>query len=145
MFSAKITEGIQAIPASNVQDKYVVDVMSKLCKIAISERLPLKKKVEHVETILDLLELFRTFECKESQKKLAQVQKDLFEQSQASTVALNMAVAMNTVVGFLKKGQQDSGAQKFYAGIDAALDFFKSKKNMLDSEVNNENSFFCNH
>ena len=135
MFSQKILECVQRKPACDITDKYVLDVMNRFCIIATSEldQFSSEIKIENVTMILAFLRLFQEFEQKENQAILVRAQQNLFQKAQSNQKAIAMAIAMNTIIGHLKKGQQNDGAQKFYAGINAAVDFLDDRKKKLSA------------
>lgn len=135
MFSQRIIERIQHIPEYGIKDKYVVNVMTKLCIIALSDKLLLEKRLEHVETVMEILSLLKTLEHQESQKRLTKVYQSLFHDGQSNKISLNMAIALKTVEENLKERRENNAETKFYLAIEAAADFLAERKQKLINEI----------
>ena len=124
------------------EDKYVQSVIGKFCMLATSNQLPILTRLDNIKMVRNFLRWMYAFESGNNQQKLEQIQKGLFTdgQTQKNSALLTIAIAMNTIINFLKKGGQDEGARKFYDSIKETIERLNEEEEKLTSILEKENS-----
>ncbi|MCD6055388.1 MAG: hypothetical protein K0R12_350 [Gammaproteobacteria bacterium] len=144
MFSQRIFKHIQQNPVSaTVKDEYVVEILHKFCEIGISETLSSAQQYQQlngIKTLLSILTCMQAFELKENQLKLYTMQQKLSKAAQiyplgTKKVGLNASAAMNMIIKYLEKGTYDNDAQKFYSGIEAAIQYLQEKSDNISASL----------
>lgn len=123
-------------------NNYVAEVLNKFCFVGTLKASSLEQcviQLQYIEALLESLAYMQEFELEENQLKLNLMQQGLSKMATANPqdkASFSANLAINTIMMYLKKGEQDDTAQKFHDGIEVAIAFFQEKKENLSNTIN---------